>query len=383
MSCKVGAIIAAGGISQRMAGVDKIFAPIGRIPVIAKTCLAFQVNENITDIVVSVREDRVQEVKCLLEAFGITKARNVVSGGKTRAESVSNALKVLPDCDYVAIHDGARPLVSQKLINDCAQSAFEYGSAVPVIPSTDTLKSISNHMVSGTVDREKVFRVQTPQIFKRDIYESAVYKYSDMNFTDDCALLEKAGVKVHTCNGAAENIKITVPSDIDYAEFLMRGKNLMLRIGHGYDVHRLQEGRKLIIGGVDIPYEKGLLGHSDADVALHALMDSLLGAAALGDIGKLFPDTDPGYSGANSMKLLERTVETLSLNGYRIINVDITIVAERPKLSPYIEQMKYNISSACSIPVSSVSVKATTEEKLGFTGAGEGISATAVSLISE
>lgn len=154
-----------------------------------------------------------------------------------------------------------------------------------------------------------------------------------------------------------------------------------MRIGHGYDVHKLVEGRKLILGGVDIPYEKGLLGHSDADVLLHAIMDALLGAAALGDIGKLFPDTDERFKGADSILLLKEVCRVLSENGYKIVNIDSTVIAQKPKLKDYIVTMRGNIAEACAIDVSQISVKATTEEKLGFTGSGEGISAHAVCLI--
>ncbi len=155
-----------------------------------------------------------------------------------------------------------------------------------------------------------------------------------------------------------------------------------MRIGHGYDVHKLVEGRKLILGGVDIPYEKGLLGHSDADVLLHAIMDALLGAAALGDIGKLFPDTDERFSGADSLLLLKEVVRVLAEHGYSVGNIDSTVIAQRPKLRGYIDKMRKNIASACGVDISQISVKATTEEKLGFTGSGEGISAHAVCLIS-
>lgn len=157
----------------------------------------------------------------------------------------------------------------------------------------------------------------------------------------------------------------------------------MFRIGHGYDVHRLKEGRTLILGGVNIPYELGLDGHSDADVLVHAVMDAILGAAALGDIGGLFPDTDPAYKGADSMKLLEKVVEAVTLKGYKIGNVDATVIAQRPKLKPYIEQMRVNIASVCGVDLDFINVKATTEEKLGFTGSGEGMSAHAVCIIEK
>ena len=156
-----------------------------------------------------------------------------------------------------------------------------------------------------------------------------------------------------------------------------------MRIGHGYDVHRLVEGRKFILGGIQIPYEKGLLGHSDADVLAHAISDALLGAAALGDIGKLFPDTDPRYEGADSMKLLKNVIDVLNQNNFKVSNIDSTIIAQRPKLAPYILQMRENIARVCSVDISRISVKATTEEKLGFTGSGEGIAVHAVCLIEE
>lgn len=381
MSRKVGVIIAAGGSSQRMKGINKIFAPICGVPVIAKTCLAFQVNENITEIVVSTKEEYKEYITALLNEFGITKLKAVVTGGDTRYQSVKNAVGLLLECDYVAVHDGARPLVSQKLINECVDAAFEYGFAVPVLESTDTLKTVDTRIVTGTVDRSKVFRVQTPQIFRRDAFFDAYNSLEDFAATDDCALIEALGYKVNTCAGAEENIKITHQSDIAYAEFLLKGGSSMVRVGHGYDVHKLIEGRKLILCGVDIPNNKGLLGHSDADVALHAVMDSLLGAAALGDIGKLFPDNNPKYLGADSKKLLREVALIVNNDGYTIGNIDVTIVAQSPKLAPYNEQMVNNIAEACGISTSSVSVKATTEEGLGFTGSGEAISAFAVCTI--
>ena len=378
MSKRVGVIIAAGGSSQRMNGIDKILVPLCGVPVIAKTCLAFQVNETVSEIVVSSSEDKLEYITELLESFGITKLKAVVCGGDSRFDSVCNALAELSECEYVAIHDGARPLVSQKLINEYFETAFKYGAAVPVLPSVDTLKIIDGKNIVRTIDRNKVFRVQTPQVFEKTLYETAVRDYGDSLSTDDCVIFEKAGHTVHTCNGADENIKLTVPSDISYAEFLLKGEGLMIRVGHGYDVHKLVQDRKLILCGVDIPYEKGLLGHSDADVAVHAVMDSLLGASSLGDIGKLFPDTDQTYKGANSIQLLKRVSDIVNTSGYTIGNIDVTIVAQKPKLAPYVEQMTKNIAIACGVPASCVSVKATTEEGLGFTGSGEGISAFAV-----
>lgn len=378
MSKKIGAVIAAAGSSSRMNGVDKLFEIVGDMPVIARACLAFEANANISDIAVVVKPENVAAVRELLDGCGVSKLKAVVAGGATRSESVKNGVDALSGCDFVAVHDGARPFVSQRLIDLCAETAFAQGSAVPVIPSVDTLKSVDGEIVTGTVDRNGVFRVQTPQVFGYRDYLSAYEKRGNAEYTDDSAMLEAVGFTVHVCEGEAENIKITSPSDLTYARFLAGGDEKVQRTGFGYDVHKLVEGRKLILCGVEIPFEKGLLGHSDADVAAHAVADALLGAAALGDIGRLFPDTDEKYAGADSMKLLRTVVDILSDNGYTISNIDITIVAQRPKLAPFVEKMRENIASVCGCRVDAVGVKATTEEGLGFTGSGEGISASAV-----
>ena len=212
-----------------------------------------------------------------------------------------------------------------------------------------------------------------------------------LDFTDDCQLVEHIGQKVWLSEGDYQNIKITTPEDMVLAEAIARQQDtqqrgekseMEIRAGHGYDVHRLVEGRKLILGGVTIPWEKGLLGHSDADVLTHAVMDALLGAAALGDIGRHFPDTDPLYAGADSLELLRHVVKLLCQEGYAISNIDATVIAQRPKLKDFIPQMQQNIAAACGIAPAQVNVKATTEENLGFTGSGEGMSAHSVCILT-
>ena len=198
---------------------------------------------------------------------------------------------------------------------------------------------------------------------------------AEESFTDDAQLLDSIGIKPHLTKGEYSNIKITTPEDLMYLKNYSQEE---LRVGHGYDVHRFVKGRELILGGVKIPYEKGLLGHSDADVLLHALMDALLGAAALGDIGKHFPDSDPSYSGISSMTLLEKVYDLLALAGYKPSNADITVIAQEPKLAGYIQKMRDNISLALGLDRDRISIKATTEEGLGFTGNKEGIAAHAV-----
>lgn len=382
MSCRIGVIIAAGGSSSRMGGIDKLFRLIDGMPVIIKTCLAFLNNSNFSTIVVSIKDESKEKLISLLSQYGIDDRIIVVSGGETRQESVTNAINAMDECEYIAIHDGARPFVTQQLLNNCVDTALNYGSAVPVLASTDTLKQVKNDSVIGTVDRNEIFRVQTPQIFVYKEYVDAIRSVSDLSYTDDSMMMEKNGIKVHVCSGELSNIKLTYEDDFSYADFLTKGIK-MYRNGIGYDVHRLVEGRKLTLCGVEIPYEKGLLGHSDADVAIHSLMDAILGAASMGDIGKMFPDNDDRYKDADSVELLKTVVENVNNAGYTIVNADITVIAQRPKLSAYTNEMRRIVSSACGCELDSISIKATTEEGLGFTGEGLGISAISTCTLSK
>ena len=250
-----------------------------------------------------------------------------------------------------------------------------------------------NGFVAGTPQRSLLRAVQTPQIFKAELLHRA---YGNENLrgaavTDDASLVERLGVKVAVAEGSYENIKITTPEDLLLAEKICADRGMAMqqeikvpqfRVGTGFDVHRLTENRKLILCGVEVPYELGLDGHSDADVAVHALMDALLGAAALGDIGRHFPDTDERFKGADSMKLLAHVIALLKERCWHVNNADVTIIAQRPKLAGFILQMRDNLAAALELGEDAVNVKATTTEKLGFTGRGEGIAAEAcVSLI--
>ena len=238
-------------------------------------------------------------------------------------------------------------------------------------------------VVETTPDRSTLYAVQTPQCFDRAAYLAALEELDEEKarlVTDDCSLFELTGRTVQLTQGDYANLKITTREDLPRAK---QKEGTAMRIGHGYDVHRLVEGRKLILGGVEVPYEKGLLGHSDADVLAHAVMDAVLGAAALGDIGQHFPDTAKEYEGADSLALARRVAEILKEHGYRIENIDSTILCQRPKLASYIPAMRQKLADAFGMPVDAVSVKATTEEHLGFTGEGLGIAAHAVALIEK
>lgn len=368
----VTAILVAAGASRRM-GFDKLgfHLPDGRT-VLETSLAAFDRHPAVTQIVLVAGGNF--DV-CQALAARCAKPTVVVHGGATRADSVRAGLAEA-EGKLVAIHDAARPFVSGEVITRTLEAAWEFGAAAPAVAVKDTIKIASRGVVLNTPDRNTLYAVQTPQCFWRERYLEALDRVQGETasaVTDDCSLFELAGFPVHLVEGEYANTKITTKEDL-------KGETSM-RIGHGYDVHRLVEGRKLILGGVEIPYEKGLLGHSDADVLLHAISDALLGAAALGDIGKHFPDTDPRYKGADSLELLRQVGVMLREEGYTVGNIDSTILCQAPKLASHIPAMRQNIASALGIDAGAVSVKATTEEKLGFTGSGEGIAAHAVALI--
>ena len=369
----VTAILVAAGASRRM-GFDKLaFRLPGGRTVLETSVAAFDSHPMVSQLVLVAGANL---DTCRAIAARCTTPTVVVPGGETRADSVRHGLDAATGA-FVAIHDAARPFVSPELITDALQAAFRTGAAAPAVPVKDTIKiAAPDGRVISTPDRSTLFGVQTPQCFRLDLYRQALEAVQGDRahlVTDDCSLFELAGIPVVLTQGSYANYKKNKKEDLE-------GQRKM-RIGHGYDVHRLVENRKLILGGVEIPWEKGLLGHSDADVLLHAISDALLGAAALGDIGKHFPDTDPRYEGADSLLLLGEVAGLLREKGYSVCNIDATILCQAPKLAPHIPAMRQKIADALSIPLDCVSVKATTEEHLGFTGEGLGIAAHAVALI--
>lgn len=373
------AIILAAGSSTRMNGANKQFLELGGIPVIIRSALNFEHCPEVGEIIIAAKADDVQAIISLCGKYGVSKLKTVCTGGADRAESAKIAFGFVGEADYVAVHDGARPFSEPMLISGVISAAEETGAAIAAIPVTDTIKTTEIGFVTATTPRSSLFAAQTPQVFKKDLYEKMCGTGGGV--TDDAGLAERLGVRVKIAAGSPKNIKITTPADISLGEFYAGEGADMLRIGHGYDVHRLVQQRRLVLGGVEIPYERGLLGHSDADVLLHAIMDAMLGALALGDIGGHFPDSDPKYEGADSMKLLECVVGLVSERGYRLSNLDATISAEKPKLAPYIMQMRENIARVCGVSPEAVSVKATTEEGLGLKG--EGIGATCVCILKK
>lgn len=382
----VSAIIVCAGNSSRMNGQDKMLLRLGNTNVMGMSMLAYERCKSIKDIVVVTKECLIPTVMDTAKRLGITKLTHIAVGGETRQQSVINGLKLIDkDTTMIAIHDGARPLVEPEDIEKTIKDARVFGGAVLGVPVKDTIKVVDDGLVVDTPYRPKLFITQTPQVFKRRLYFEAVeFAIANrLDFTDDCQLAESIGAKIYMTVGDYKNIKITTPEDIKIAGAILDKQEDNMRIGKGYDVHRLVKNRKLILGGVEIPYKKGLEGHSDADVLTHSVMDALLGALALGDIGKHFPDDDNQFKGADSIKLLEKVYEKIDEMGYKIGNIDSVIVAQSPKLSAYIDSMRENIAKACKTDVSNISIKATTEEGLGFTGEKLGIVAHCICLLNQ
>lgn len=377
---KTTALIAAAGSGSRMgANIPKQFIKINNKPILIHTLEVFDTCPYIDHIVVISRKDDIDYIKSLLDENNIKKVSSIVAGGKTRQESVINGLNAVND-DIVLIHDGARPFVNHEQIKALIDEILVSSAASLGIPVTDTLKLSDNKTIVKTVDRANLFGIQTPQGFKTDLIKKA-HKYAmdnSLSVTDDCSVCEAMGIDVKIIDGSPLNIKITTPDDLILAKAILAKEEKSMRVGMGYDVHKLVENRKLILGGIEIPYELGLLGHSDADVLLHAIMDALLGAAALGDIGKHFPDTDDKWKGADSKDLLAAVYNLLSKKGAKIINVDATVIAQKPKLASYIPEMVKTVAEILNLSTDAVNIKATTTEKLGFCGRGEGIAAEAI-----
>ncbi|PWM37708.1 MAG: bifunctional 2-C-methyl-D-erythritol 4-phosphate cytidylyltransferase/2-C-methyl-D-erythritol 2,4-cyclodiphosphate synthase [Clostridiales bacterium] len=378
-------VIPAAGIGTRMrAGKNKMFLHVGGRPVLFRTLVNVERAGCFDLVVISAHKGEERIVAQLARSALRGTEFRIVTGGTERQDSVYNALMSIDTGygDMIAIHDGARCLATPSLIRRCVEAAREYGAAAAGKPSTDTVKSIDGDAITGTIDRRGIALIETPQVFRADLilpaYEQA--RRDGFSATDDCSLVERMGVRPRLVPSEEPNIKITTKGDLSMSNDLLL--SALPRVGTGFDVHRFADGRRLILGGVEIPCERGLLGHSDADVLAHAIIDAVFGAAALPDIGRAFPDNDPAYKDANSMALLKTAVQTAEKAGFAIGNIDATVIAQAPKLAPYIEAMRENIASVCGADLSAVSVKATTTEKLGFTGRGEGIAAEAAVVLA-
>ena len=380
-----GVVLGGGSGSRMKADRNKVLLEVVGESMLCRSVRALQ--PFCEGIVVVIREADKAAAEAQLKAAGLLCYVSFAEGGATRQESVKHGLEALPEaCTHVAIHDGARCLVDAATIRRTMEGAEQHGAAVAAVACVNTIKQADEASFAvRTPDRATLRVIQTPQCFRKELLLQAHHKAEADGFlgTDDASLVEHLGEKVLLTEGSRRNIKLTTPEDMIVAEQWLKTAEPIYRVGQGYDVHQLVEGRKLILCGVEIPHTLGLLGHSDADVALHALMDAMLGAVALGDIGKHFPDTDERYHGISSMLLLEHVTALLKEQQASVVNADVTIVAQKPKLLPYIQTMRENIAGELQIPLSRVNVKATTTEHLGFEGEQKGISAQAVVMVRQ
>ncbi len=385
------AIIPAAGSGSRM-GLDhpKQYHHLCGVPILVHTVRAFTGASCVDMIVVVVPGERLESTISLFEEYGLlSHGLKVVSGGRRRQDSVKAGLDTLgQDVEIVLVHDGARPLVTEELIVRCCTAAATHGAAIAAVPVKDTLKRAgADGSVLDTVDRENLWQAQTPQAAVVSVLRDAYVAAGERDVTDEASLLELAGVAVYLVEGSETNIKITRPDDLLIAEKIMKKSDsagpASVRVGHGYDAHCFAPDRDLVLGGVKIPFEMGLAGHSDADVLTHALCDAILGGLGLGDIGAHFPDSDQRFAGIYSISLLEKVVALAAERGLLVSNADITVICQRPKLAPFTAEMKTLLAAACGVGVERMNVKATTTEKMGFTGRMEGISCHAVVLLEQ
>ena len=386
----VSVVIPAGGRGQRMgAELPKQFLSLGGRPILWHTLVIFERSPLVDEILLVLHPD--DEVLCrrlVLAGGGFTKVRCIIPGGAHRHESVAAGLRAVDGNGMVLVHDAVRPFVTERLLSRGVDAARLNGAAIPVASIAETVKRVDDDKVLSTVPRGELRRAQTPQAFERALLEEAYRQWQHGPApTDDAAMVEAIGHPVAVVEGEEANVKITSPADLRWAEH-----NMVLpedgpltannaRIGQGVDVHALTSGRPLILGGVTVPFEKGLAGHSDADVLTHAIIDALLGATGRGDIGRLFPDTDDRYKGISSMVLLREVLQLLAADAVSIGNIDAVVMAQRPKLAPYVEQIRASLADGLGIEPERVSIKATTTERLGFVGREEGIMAQAVALV--
>jgi len=379
----VTAIIAAGGRGERLgAGQPKQFLSIAGQTILERSVRVFLTHAAVDDVVVALPAELAGAPPAYLT--GTAKPLRVVAGGARRQDSVAAAFRAVPSrTDVIVVHDAARPFASADLIARTIAAAAESGAAVAAVAARDTVKQSDGSVVRATLDRRTIYLAQTPQAFRRDVLRDALALSSDA--TDEASLAEQAGHTVRIVEGEATNIKITTREDLAMAEAINRAGGApagAARVGTGYDLHRLVEGRLLILGGVTIPFDRGLAGYSDADAVCHAVTDAILGAAGAGDIGRHFPNTDSQWQGASSIDLLRRAMAVVRQMGLAVGNVDATVIAERPKLVPHIDAMRANLAEALGVSLDRISVKGKTNEGVGELGRGEAIAVHAIALLN-
>jgi 2-C-methyl-D-erythritol 4-phosphate cytidylyltransferase/2-C-methyl-D-erythritol 2,4-cyclodiphosphate synthase len=377
-------LVAAGRGLRAGAGGPKQYRAIGGVPVIFRAMESFSRHPDVALVQPVVNPD---DSAMFTEAVKGLRHEPPTNGGATRQASVLAGLEALAKHkpDIVLIHDAARPFVSQALISRAIEAAGRDGAAIPAIPVNDTVKLIgaAGH-IEGTPERARLRIAQTPQSFRFDVILEAhrrAAKDGRSDFTDDAAIAEWAGLTVATFEGDVANMKLTTPEDFVREEARLASQLGDIRTGTGYDVHAFGEGDHVMICGVRVPHAKGFLAHSDGDVGLHALVDAVLGALADGDIGSHFPPSDPKWKGASSDQFLKYAIDRVTARGGRVANLEVTLICERPKIGPLRDSMRARIAEISGVDMSRVAVKATTSERLGFTGREEGIAATASATI--
>lgn len=381
MTIRNAAIIVAAGRGQRVGGeIPKQYLEVGGVPILRRTVEVFLNHPNIDHIQVIIHPDDKNLYDQALNGLDLPAP---IFGGETRQQSVLNGLEAISDKmpEYVFIHDAARPFLDHKIIDDLIDVVEVSGAVIPALKVTDTIKYMGTDKIDSTLDRNYLYRAQTPQTFRYKAIFMAHRRFENENMTDDSSIAEKSGLKVRIIEGSENNFKITTSEDLKKAEMMAAKTYTDIRTGYGVDVHAFDKGDHVILGGVKIPHTHSLKGHSDADVALHALTDALLGSLALGDIGDHFPPSDKKWKGVSSDVFLRHAADLIYQQDGVIAHVDLTIICETPKIGPHREKIRDKISEIIDLDIARVSVKATTTEKLGFTGKGEGIMAQAVATV--
>jgi 2-C-methyl-D-erythritol 4-phosphate cytidylyltransferase/2-C-methyl-D-erythritol 2,4-cyclodiphosphate synthase len=388
----VAGIIAAGGRGERFAaGQPKQLLEIDGRSILERSVALFLSHPEVTETVVALPPElAAAPPEWLRRQPG---ALRIVSGGSRRQDSVTNAFAAISTgAELVVIHDAARPFASPALISRTIAAAAECGAALAALPARDTVKRVveadqgaTTRLVVETLPRQSIYLAQTPQAFRRDVLAAALAlgARDDVDATDEATLAERAGHRVSIVEGEQTNLKITVPSDVPIAQAIARGGRVgVARTGVGYDIHRLVAGRPLILAGVTIPFDRGLAGYSDADAVCHAITEAILGGAAAGDIGSHFPNSDPAWKDASSLDLLRRAAAIVRAQGFEVTNVDASVIAERPKLGPYLDAMRRNVAAALGIDAGQVSIKGKTNDGVGELGRGEAIAVHAAALLN-
>ena len=375
------AIIVAAGRGQRLGGaIPKQYLEVGGVPILRHTVDVFLKHSGIDYIQIIIHPDDQELYEAAVGDLDLPKP---IYGGDTRQQSVLNGLEAIGDQmpEYVFIHDAARPFLDHSIINNLIKVVDVSGAVIPALKVTDTIKYMGTDKINSTLDRNYLYRAQTPQAFRYKAIFMAHRRFENENMTDDSAIAEKSGLQVRIIEGSEKNFKITTSEDLMKAEMMMGKTYTDIRTGYGVDVHAIEKGDHVILGGIKIPHTHSLKGHSDADVALHALTDALLGAMALGDIGDHFPPTDKKWKGASSDIFLKHAADLVYQQEGVIAHIDLTIICEAPKIGPHRDKIRDKISEIIDLDIARISVKATTTEKLGFTGKGEGIMAQAIATI--